>query len=150
PISSMTFSGACALCQLCSGRLSSRGHSVPSSASVGEIRRYTMATHREILYVRPPEGMPDAGCFRLVEAPVPSPGDGQVLVRTHYLSIDPYMRRQMGGGHGQYANPLKPGDVMIGRGAGVVIESRHPDFKPGDAVQAEFGWREHVVLDGRG
>ena len=81
---------------------------------------------------------------------MPTPADGQVLARTHFLSIDPYMRRQMGGGHGQYANPLKPGDVMIGRGAGVVIESRHPDFKVGDAVQSEFGWREHVVLDGRG
>src|SRR5262247_3484626 len=60
------------------------------------------------------------------------------------------MRRQMGGGHGQYANPLKVGDVMIGRGAGVVVESRHPDFKVGDAVQSEFGWREHVVLNGKG
>ena len=109
-----------------------------------------MATDRQILYVRAPVGMPDAGCFRLVEAPMPSPGDGQVLVRTHYLSIDPYMRRQMGGGHGQYANPLKPGDVMIGRGVGRVIESRHAGLRVGDAVQAEFGWREHVVLDGRG
>lgn len=109
-----------------------------------------MATHRQIIYVRAPDGMPDAGCFRLMEAPMPAPADGQVLVRTHFLSIDPYMRRQMGGGHGQYANPLKPGDVMIGRGAGVVIESRHPDFEAGDAVQAEFGWREHVVLDGQG
>ena len=115
---------------------------------IGE--RSGVATHREILYVRAPTGMPDAGCFRLVEAPMPIPADGQVLVRTHYLSIDPYMRRQMGGGHGQYASPLKTGDVMIGRGAGVVIESRHADFKVGDAVQAEFGWREHVVLDGRG
>lgn len=109
-----------------------------------------MATHREIIYVKAPEGMPDAGCFDLVEAPIPSPRDGQVLVATHYLSIDPYMRRMMGGGHGQYANALKPGDVMAGRGAGVVIESRHPDFRVGDAVQSEFGWREHVVLDGRG
>ena len=101
-------------------------------------------------YVRAPDGMPDASCFRLVEAPMPKPVDGQVLARTHFLSIDPYMRRQMGGGHGQYANPLKPGDVMIGRGAGVVVESRHPDFRVGDAVQSEFGWREHVALDGRG
>ena len=109
-----------------------------------------MATHREIIFVRAPDGMPDASCFRLVEAPMPKPADGQVLARTHFLSIDPYMRRQMGGGHGQYPNPLKPGDVMIGRGAGVVIESRHPDFRVGDAVQSEFGWREHVALDGRG
>jgi NADPH-dependent curcumin reductase len=106
--------------------------------------------HREIVFVQVPHGMPDAGCFRLVEAPIPRPADGQVLARTHYLSIDPYMRRQMGGGHGHYANPLKPGDVMIGRGVGVVIESRHPDFRVGDAVQSEFGWREHAVLSGQG
>ncbi len=56
----------------------------------------------------------------------------------------------MGGGHGQYANPLKAGDAMIGRGAGVVVESRHPDVEVGDAVQGEFGWREHAVLEGRG
>ena len=55
-----------------------------------------MPTHREFLYIRAPEGLPDAGCFRLVEAPIPQPGPGQVLVQTHYLSIDPYMRRQMG------------------------------------------------------
>ena len=109
-----------------------------------------MATNREFIYVKLPEGMPDVSCFRLVETLMPKPADGQVLARTHFLSIDPYMRRQMGGGHGQYANPLNVGDVMIGRGAGVVIETRHPDFKVGDAVQGEFGWREHVVLDGKG
>jgi NADPH-dependent curcumin reductase len=109
-----------------------------------------MPTHRQILYVRAPDGMPDAGCFELVEAPAPVPGSDQVLVATHYLSIDPYFRRMMGGGHGQYANALAPGDVMVGRGAGVVIESRHSGFKPGDAVQGEFGWREQVVLNGDG
>jgi NADPH-dependent curcumin reductase len=109
-----------------------------------------VATHREIIYVRVPDGMPDKSCFRVVEVSRPEPTDGQVLVQTHFLSIDPYMRRQMGGGHGQYANPLKPGDVMIGRGVGVVVETRSADFRIGDAVQSEFGWREHAALDGRG
>jgi len=109
-----------------------------------------MATHHEFIYAKVPYGMPDLDCFRLIEAPIPEPTNGQVLARTHFLSIDPYMRRQMSGGHGQYANPLKVGDVMIGRGAGVVLETRHPDFKVGDAVQSEFGWREHVVLNGKG
>jgi NADPH-dependent curcumin reductase CurA len=109
-----------------------------------------VTTHREIIFLQVPHGMPDAGCFRLLEAPIPRPADGQVLARTHFLSIDPYMRRQMAGGHGQYVNPLKPGDVMIGRGVGVVIESRHPDFRVGDPVQSEFGWREHAVLSGQG
>ena len=108
-----------------------------------------MASHKEIIYLRPPQGLVDEGSFKLIEAPLPAPGDGQVLVRTHYLSIDPYMRRQMGGGHG-YAYSLKPGGLMIGRGAGVVIESRAQGYAVGDAVQAEFGWREHAVLDAQG
>jgi NADPH-dependent curcumin reductase CurA len=108
------------------------------------------ATHRQFICVRVPDGMPDAGCFRLVEAPMPSAADGQVRVRMHYLSIDPYMRRQMGGGRGSYAGSLRLGEVMIGRGARVVIESRHANFRVGDPVQGEFGWREHVVLDARG
>ncbi|HKD56912.1 MAG TPA: hypothetical protein VKD45_05325 [Hyphomicrobiaceae bacterium] len=94
-----------------------------------------MATHREIIHIR----VPDASCFRLVEAAQPRPADGQVLARTHFLSIDPYMRRQMGGGHGQYAKPPQPGDVMIGRGAGLVVDSRHPEFRSGERVQGEFG-----------
>lgn len=108
----------------------------------------TQTTQKLFRYVRAPAGVPDASCFRLEEAPIPSPADGQVLVETHFLSIDPYMRRQMGGS--PYRNGLKLGDVMIGRGAGVVVESRHPAFKPGDAVQSEFGWREFVTLDGNG
>ncbi|MDX2159357.1 MAG: NADP-dependent oxidoreductase [Hyphomicrobiaceae bacterium] len=108
-----------------------------------------MPKHREIHFVKTPTGLPDSSCFRLVDAPVPQPGPGQVLARTHYLSIDPYMRRMMAGGHG-YATPLQPGNLMVGRGVGIVVESRHPDFAPGDAVQSEFGWREHAVLDGTG
>ena len=108
-----------------------------------------MPSHKEILYVEQPVGPVTERCFRLVEAPMPAPGEGQVLARTHYLSIDPYFRRMMAGAR-DYPNPLKPGDRMIGRGAGIVFESRHPAFRPGDAVQGEFGWREHAVLDGDG
>ncbi len=107
-----------------------------------------MAKNKEILFVKTPEGMPTEDCFQLADAPMLEPSDGQVLVQTHFLSIDPYMRRAMGGAR-SYTG-LKPGGTMIGRGAGVVLESRHPDFQPGDAVQSEFGWREHVVLDGEG
>jgi len=109
-----------------------------------------MRRPRQIIYVKPPDGPVEESCFRIEDAPVPEPANGQVLVRTHYLSIDPYMRRQMRNARSSYAHPLKPGSVMIGRGTGVVIESRHPDFAPGDAVQSEFGWREMVVLDGKG
>lgn len=108
-----------------------------------------MTKHKEILFDHAPDGMPDESCFRLVERDVPEPADGQVLVETHYLSIDPYVRRLMSKSS-RYAKALEPGDTMVGRGAGVVIESRHPDFAVGDAVQSEFGWREHVVLSGDG
>ncbi|MEM7751743.1 MAG: NADP-dependent oxidoreductase [Pseudomonadota bacterium] len=107
-----------------------------------------MSKSREIKFITPPDGMPSEGCFEIVERDMPSPADGEVLVATHFLSIDPYMRRAMGGARKQYQ--LTPGATMIGRGAGVVIESRHPEFQEGDAVQSEFGWREHVVLKGDG
>lgn len=107
-----------------------------------------MGQHREIKFVQAPAGMPTKDCFETVEMTTPTPAQGQVLVRTSFLSIDPYMRRAMGGARNQYA--LKPGSTMIGRGAGVVVESCHPQFKEGDAVQSEFGWREYVVLNGDG
>ncbi len=105
-------------------------------------------TQRVILFRKRPEGMPSEDCFLLSEAPVPDIGDGEVLVKTHFLSIDPYMRNAMGGGANY--GPLNPGGVMIGRGTGVVVQSRHPDFAVGDAVQSEFGWREYVALKGDG
>jgi len=107
-----------------------------------------MATHREFQFVKVPEGMPTEDCFQLVEVAMPQPQVGEVLVRTHFLSIDPYMRRAMSGS--RHYGGMQPGSTMIGRGAGIVIESHHPDFKEGDAVQSEFGWREHVVLKGDG
>jgi NADPH-dependent curcumin reductase CurA len=107
-----------------------------------------MATHRQFIYVRAPQGMPDAGSLRVVEAPMPSPADGEALVITHYPSIDPYMRRRMGGGQSR-GGSLRLGELMIARGAGIVLESRHPHFRVGDPVQGEFGWREHVALDAR-
>lgn len=107
-----------------------------------------MATHREIQFAKAPDGMPTEDCFQVVEAPMPVPGEGQVLAKTHYLSIDPYFRNAMAGSN-RYGD-LAPGTTMIGRGAGVVVESRHPDFEPGDAVQSEFGWRENAVLNGKG
>jgi NADPH-dependent curcumin reductase CurA len=107
-----------------------------------------MTTHRELHFAKVPDGLPTEDCFKLVETAIPSPGDGEVLVKTHFLSIDPYMRRAMSGSRNY--GLMQPGRVMIGRGAGVVIDSRHPDFVAGDAVQSEFGWREHVVLKGEG
>jgi NADPH-dependent curcumin reductase CurA len=85
--------------------------------------------------------------FRLVEAPIPTPGPGEFLVRTLYLSLAPVMRMYMIDGAG-IEKPLEIGEVMRGRGVGKVIASRHPGFKPGDFVQGKLGWQEYSVSDG--
>ncbi|MEA2912114.1 MAG: hypothetical protein QOJ15_4195 [Bradyrhizobium sp.] len=82
------------------------------------------------------------------EAPVPRPSDGEVLIRTLWLSVDPAQRIWMVRDSYKPAVPL--GDVMQSFAVGQVVESRHPDFKPGDIVRGEFGWQDYVVTDGTG
>jgi NADPH-dependent curcumin reductase CurA len=85
--------------------------------------------------------------FRWNEAPIPQPSDGQVLVRTLLLSVDPAQRIWMSRDSYEPAVPL--GDVMQSFVVGQVIESRHPDFKRGDLVRGEFGWQDYAVTDGK-
>ena len=85
--------------------------------------------------------------FRIETLPVPTIGDGQLLVRNHYLSLDPYMRMRMEDVK-SYAAPQELEEVMIGGTVGEVIESRHPDFEVGDKVAGMFGWSEIGVSDG--
>jgi NADPH-dependent curcumin reductase len=82
------------------------------------------------------------------EAPIPRPSDGQVLIRTLWLSVDPAQRICMAPDYYKPAVPL--GDVMQSFAVGKVIESRHPDFKPGDLVRGDFSWQDYVVTDGSG
>jgi NADPH-dependent curcumin reductase CurA len=82
----------------------------------------------------------------LVETPVPALADGQVLVRHHYLSLDPYMRGRMNDGK-SYAQPQPLDAVMIGGTVGEVVESRHPGFAAGDAVVGMGGWQQYSVVD---
>jgi NADPH:quinone reductase len=88
--------------------------------------------------------MPKESDFRLVESPIPQPGAGEALVRGLFLSVDPYMRRRIGGAGG-YANPVQPGEVMVGAVAGEVIESRDPRLTAGDRVEGMLGWQEYAV-----
>lgn len=85
--------------------------------------------------------------FKLVEAPAPSPKDGEVLVKNLWLSLDPYMRGRLSQAK-SYAKGVEIGDVMTGETAGEVVESKHPGFKPGEKVTAPSGWQLYCCLKG--
>ncbi len=95
-----------------------------------------------------PVGSIRPGDFELVEAPMPVPGDGEVLIQTRYLAVEPAMKGWMEA-RVDYVAPLQLGDVMRGNGLGCVVESSHPQFPPGTLVMGPFGWRRYLVSDGR-
>ena len=102
--------------------------------------------NRQILLASRPQGEPSAENFKLVETPVAPLADGQVLVRHHFLSLDPYMRGRMSDAK-SYAAPQPLDAVMIGGTAGEVVESKNPHFKAGDKVVGMGGWQEYAVVD---
>ncbi|VVD66231.1 NADP-dependent oxidoreductase [Pandoraea pneumonica] len=106
-----------------------------------------MTINRQILLVSRPKGEATLDNFHLAAPELPELGDGQVLVRNFYLSLDPYMRGRMNDTK-SYAPPQPLDAVMVGATVGEVIESRHPDWQPGDAVTAMFGWQEYGISDG--
>jgi NADPH-dependent curcumin reductase CurA len=105
--------------------------------------------NRRILLASRPRGAVSAANFELVEAPLEPLADGQLRVRNHYLSLDPYMRGRMSE-RKSYAAPQPLGEVMIGATVGQVSESRHPGFAVGEQVLGMFGWQEYGVSDGKG
>lgn len=104
-------------------------------------------TNRQIRLAARSRGVPKASDFELTEGPVPEPGEGRLLVRTNYLSVDPYMRGVISGG-AKYMPPVKPGDVMLGGAVGNVVESRNADHAEGDFVLGDWGWQEFAVCGG--
>jgi NADPH-dependent curcumin reductase CurA len=104
-------------------------------------------TNRQVLLRRRPVGMPVADDFEIVDAPIPPVTEGEVLRRTIYLSLDPYMRGRMNDGP-SYAANVGLGQVMVGGTVGEVLESKHPDFKAGDFVRASDGWQSFAVSPG--
>jgi len=84
--------------------------------------------------------------FRLTESPLPMPADNQVLVRNHWLSLDPYMRGRMDDAK-SYAKGAELGEVMVGGTVGEVLESKSPKFRRGDMVAGALGWQEYGVGD---
>lgn len=103
--------------------------------------------NRQILLAARPVGFPKESDFRLVESPLPTLADGQFLVRSIYLSVDPYMRGRMNDRR-SYAEPVKIGDVMVGGVVGEVVQSRHDKFAQGDFAVGMFGWQEYAVSNG--
>ena len=93
--------------------------------------------------------MPKESDFRLVSAPLPALASGQVLLRTVFLSVDPYMRGRMNGIR-TYADPVDIGQLMIGATVGKVAQSQNPAFQVGDIVVGYWGWQEYAVSDGKG
>ena len=103
-------------------------------------------TNTRILLASRPVGEPTGADFQIESAPIPDSGDGQVLLRTIYLSLDPYMRGRMRAGP-SYAAALQIGEVMTGGAVAEVVESRAPGFAVGDIVNAHIGWQSHAVMD---
>src|SRR5258707_10346229 len=103
-----------------------------------------MAKNRQWIYARKPNAEVGPENFDLKDADMPEAGDGQVLVKTTLLSLDPASRAWMQGQ--TYRSMLNPGDVMAGWGIGEVVSSNAPGFAPGDLVSGEYGWQQFAAL----
>src|ERR1700738_262874 len=100
--------------------------------------------NKRIVLASRPTGMPSLENFRIEESEVPQPKEGEVLVRTLYLSVDPYMRSRMNEGK-SYVPPFEINGVITGGVLGEVVESRSPAFQPGAIVTGYLGWQIYQV-----
>jgi len=108
-----------------------------------------MSQGKRIVLAARPVGEPKPSDFRLEEFAVPTPGPGEVLLRTIWLSLDPYMRGRMSEGP-SYAAPVPVGGVMEGEAVSEVAASNNPDFAVGDIVRIRSGWQTHAISNGKG
>jgi hypothetical protein len=104
-------------------------------------------TNRQIQLAARPIGEPKKEDLILIEEEITSPAKGQLLLQNRFLSLDPYMRGRMNPSK-SYAKAVEVGEVMTGGTVGEVLESRHPDFQPGELVVGTGGWQEYSMLDG--
>src|SRR4029077_6588767 len=105
--------------------------------------------NQKVLLKRRPDGMPVPADFDIVDAPLPEPRDGEVLLRGIYLSLDPYMRGRISGQR-SYARPTEIGEVIEGRVVGQVMHSNHPGFREGDYAMGGYGWQLYSAGAGNG
>ena len=103
--------------------------------------------NRQIILAARPQGFPKDSDFALVESEIQKPGPGEVLVRSQWLSLDPYMRGRMSEAR-SYAKPTEVGEPMTGQAVGEVVESTDPRFSPGDTVVGQLGWQDYAVARG--
>lgn len=101
--------------------------------------------NRQVVLAARPEGIPQAAHFALREAATPAPQDGEILVRNHFLSVEPAMRGWVSA-VANYARPVGLGEVMRSFAAGEVVASRHPGFAVGDRVSGLFGWQDFAAV----
>jgi NADPH-dependent curcumin reductase CurA len=105
--------------------------------------------NRQILLKSRPDGAPGPDNFELVRREVPEPAEGEVLIRTRYLSLDPYMRGRMSAAK-SYAKPVEVGEPMVGGTVGEIVASRHAKFAVGDIVLGYGGWQDYALSGGVG
>jgi len=103
--------------------------------------------NREVRLKARPTGIPQAEHFEIVQAPIPKPEEGQVMVRNLFVSVEPAMRGWVSS-IGNYSEPVPLGGVMRSFAVGRVVESRSPDFVAGDVVTGLFGWQDYAVVEG--
>lgn len=123
----------------------------PSHQLTFEDDTMTRPRNRQVLLARRPDGKITPADFEIVDAEVPTPRDGQLLLRNVYLSIDPYLRGRMNDAEGSYAEPFAIGAPMGGGTVAEVVQSSGDDtYRPGDLVVAQGGWQEYAVSDAAG
>jgi len=108
-----------------------------------------MSVNKQIVLDTRPVGKVSPANFRLVEVPAPRAADGQIVVRHHYLSLDPYMRGRLSEAK-SYARPQEVGAVMGGGTVGEIVDSQRPEFQVGDFVVGMGGWQQFSISDGMG
>jgi NADPH-dependent curcumin reductase len=134
--------------------LNRRDFTLSSLAALGAMSQAPLlqagnAKNQRIVLASRPQGKPTMDNFRLESVAIPSVGNGQVLLKTHYLSLDPYMRGRMSAA-ASYAENVKLGQVMVGGTVSEVIESRNSRFKEGQLVSSYSGWQQYQLTDGAG
>ena len=129
-----------------------REFSITSLGALGALAASPMLSakedvNRRIVLASRPTGKPSLANFRLDTVPVPEPGEGEVLLQTQYLSLDPYMRGRMSAGP-SYAASVEIDEVMVGGTISRIIQSRNPALPEGALVSAYAGWQDYAVSDG--